>query len=369
MSVCGFAQCSNSPLAKRLLNDWQRAFPLLPEPFALMSTQLGCSTGTVVNCLRCLQESGAISRIGPIFPPGCIGVSTLAALAIPEPWLESVANAISSLPQVNHNYQREHRYNLWFVVSARNAGELEAVLHRISSNYATPETPLLNLPLESEFHIDLGFAIHDDDGDALKQAKHLSSTKTGAQAAHQRRQEGPIEPSAQEWQFMARLQQGLPLVHRPFAELAREAGMQESEVLGTLRQWCSDGIIKRFGVIVRHQELGYRANAMVVFNLPDDTVQQIGQQLAQEPGVNLCYQRRRQGVHWPYNLYCMVHGRSREAVAPILQRLNRVTGSVGLPLFSLRRFKQCGASYAPLSEAPAMPALSSLPSSSPFGSA
>lgn len=359
MAACGLTQCSNSPLAKRLLNDWQRAFPLLPEPFALMATQLGCSTGTVVNCLHCLQESGAISRIGPIFPPGCIGVSTLAALAIPEPWLEGVANAISSLPQVNHNYQREHRYNLWFVVSARNPAELEAVLQRISTSYATPETPLLNLPLESEFHIDLGFAIHEDDGDALKQSRHLcpQSDKVRAQ---QRRLEGPIEPSAQEWQFMARLQQGLPLVHRPFAELAREAGMQESEVLGTLRQWCNEGIIKRFGVIVRHQELGYRANAMVVFNLPDHSVQQIGQQLAQEPGVNLCYQRRRQSPHWPYNLYCMVHGRSRESVAPVLQRLNRITGSTGLPLFSLRRFKQCGASYAPLAEAPAMPALHSL---------
>lgn len=347
---CMLDRCHDSPLARRLLNDWQHHFPLLPEPFTLLAAQLGCSAGTVVNCLQCLQENGAISRIGPVFPPGCIGVSTLAALAVPAARLEQVAAAISALPQVNHNYQREHAYNLWFVASARKAGELDTLLQRIAAAYATPEQPLLNLPLQAEFHIDLGFALSGPETAASASA---TAGETAARCPRPRtagRLEGPLEPSAREWAFLDLLQQGLPFVHRPFAALGRQAGMQEAEVLATLRQWCDEGFIKRFGVIVRHQELGYHANAMVVFDLPETAVAKTGALLAQEAGVTLCYQRRRQLPHWPYNLYCMVHGHSRETVAPVLQRLNRIAGQPGLPLFSLRRFKQCGARYAPLRE-------------------
>jgi DNA-binding Lrp family transcriptional regulator len=104
-------------------------------------------------------------------------------------------------------------------------------------------------------------------------------------------------------------------------------------------------MIKRFGVVVRHHELGYRANAMVVFDLPDGVVDGIGARLAEEPGVTLCYRRRRSPPDWPYNLYCMVHGRSREEARPVIERLAELAGIPATVLFSTRRFKQCGARY------------------------
>jgi DNA-binding Lrp family transcriptional regulator len=106
-----------------------------------------------------------------------------------------------------------------------------------------------------------------------------------------------------------------------------------------------DGMIKRFGVVVRHHELGYRSNAMVVFDLPDDVVDGIGARLAAEPGVTLCYRRRRSLPDWPYNLYCMVHGRSRDEAQPVIERLVAIAGAPATVLFSTRRFKQCGARY------------------------
>jgi DNA-binding Lrp family transcriptional regulator len=153
---------------------------------------------------------------------------------------------------------------------------------------------------------------------------------------------------------MTALQGGLALVSRPYAELARHAGMSEAQVLAYLQAWQEEGLVKRFGVVVRHHELGFRANAMVVFDVPDEAVETIGRQVAREPGVTLCYQRRRSPPEWRYNLYCMVHGRSREVVAPVIERLSEIVGSKGEPLFSTRRFKQCGARYfsdPPLPEA------------------
>jgi DNA-binding Lrp family transcriptional regulator len=116
-------------------------------------------------------------------------------------------------------------------------------------------------------------------------------------------------------------------------------------VLRRVDGWLAEGLVKRFGVVVRHHELGYRANAMVVFDVADTDVDTIGKRLAGEEGVTLCYRRRRHADAWPYNLYCMVHGRSREQVAPVVEQLSRLAGSCGLPLFSTRRFKQCGARY------------------------
>jgi DNA-binding Lrp family transcriptional regulator len=106
-----------------------------------------------------------------------------------------------------------------------------------------------------------------------------------------------------------------------------------------------EGMIKRFGIVVRHHELGYRSNAMVVFDLDDDAVDGIGARLAAEPGVTLCYRRRRSLPEWNYNLYCMVHGRSREEAQPVIDRLAGLAGQPATVLFSTRRFKQCGARY------------------------
>jgi DNA-binding Lrp family transcriptional regulator len=129
--------------------------------------------------------------------------------------------------------------------------------------------------------------------------------------------------------------------------------MVESDVLTRIAGWLDEGMIKRFGVVVRHYELGYRANAMVVFDVPDEDVDQLGRQFAAEAGVTLCYRRSRSLPHWRYNLYCMVHGRSREEVQPVIERLGRLAGVPTQALFSTRRFKQCGARYFPEASFPA----------------
>ena len=145
-----------SPLHKRLLNDFQRDFPLSPRPYQDIADALGVSEDDVLSALTELNERHYISRIGPIIPPNQLGVSTLVAMAVPEQQLQAVADKISAYPEVNHNYEREHRFNLWFVAIAADAGHLQALLDAIEQD--TGYKPL-SLPMLDDFFIDLGFKL------------------------------------------------------------------------------------------------------------------------------------------------------------------------------------------------------------------
>lgn len=143
-------------LRQRLLNDFQRDFPLTPTAYADLAERLGVSEAEVLASLRELTEDGTISRVGAIIPPNVAGASLLGAMSIPPEQLVEVAEWVSTLPEVNHNYAREHRLNLWFVVTGRDAEHLEHVLRRIE---ARTGLTVLRLPLLEEFHIDLGFPL------------------------------------------------------------------------------------------------------------------------------------------------------------------------------------------------------------------
>ena len=138
----------------RLLNEFQRGFPLVSQPWAALGEHLHCSATEVMARLVSLRDAGKISRVGPVFAPNRIGASTLAAMAVPESALPQVAMRVSAFPGVNHNYRREHRFNLWFVAAAADSLALDRLLTAIGSATGCPPVAL---PLEEEFHIDLGF--------------------------------------------------------------------------------------------------------------------------------------------------------------------------------------------------------------------
>ena len=150
--------------------------------------------------------------------------------------------------------------------------------------------------------------------------------------------------------LLAAIQDGLPLTPRPYAAVGEALGLSEAEVIARLGALLDRGIVRRLGLIVRHRELGYRANAMIVWDLPDAAVDEIGARIAAFPFVTLCYRRERRPPDWPYNLYCMIHGRERTAVLAQLDEIVATLGIGSAPravLFSRRRFKQRGAVYAP----------------------
>ncbi len=141
---------------RRLLNDFQQGFPLSARPYAEVGARLGIDEAEVLARLSRLQAAGAVSRVGAVLRPKRVGVSTLAAMTVPPGRLETVAAMISAYPEVNHNYEREHRVNLWFVVTAPNTARLNEILAEIALDTGIE---VLDLPMLEEYHIDLGFPL------------------------------------------------------------------------------------------------------------------------------------------------------------------------------------------------------------------
>lgn len=139
---------------RRLLNEFQRDFPLTPTPYADIADRLGISETSVIERLRALQTAGTVSRVGPVFRPNRIGASTLAAMAVPLGHLDAVAALVSAYAAVNHNYEREHDYNLWFVAAAADEAQLAVVLADIAQRTGIE---VISLPMLEDYHIDLGF--------------------------------------------------------------------------------------------------------------------------------------------------------------------------------------------------------------------
>jgi len=307
-----------------LANTWQRDFPLKPRPFREIAQRAGLPESTVLAHFSRMEQQGVIDRIGPVFRPNTVGASSLAAMAVPPGRLEAVAAFVSSQAGVNHNYEREHRYNLWFVATAGSAAEVQWTLSCIE--YGTG-IAVLRLPLVEEFHIDLGFDL--DTGTAPR-----SGTPRPA---------GP--PSEEERRLAAAVAGGLPLVERPYQAVARTLGLPEEDVLALLAKMLAEGRIRRIGAVIRHRRIGYEANAMAVWNVPDSQVSGIGRALGRDPCVSLCYRRARAMPHWPYNLYCMVHGKQRGEVLQKLAAMDAVKPFPGEVLFSTRCFSQRAARY------------------------
>ncbi len=151
-----FNDPSYTSLEKLLMNDFQHDFPLSPQPFHEIANRYSVDATLVLDVYEKLIGEGAISRIGPVIKPNTIGASLLAALLVPEEKLNEIAEMVNTYPEVNHNYEREHKFNLWFVVTAADDTRLEIILSEIKEKSGCQ---LLRLPLEEAFHIDLGFKL------------------------------------------------------------------------------------------------------------------------------------------------------------------------------------------------------------------
>lgn len=325
---------NENSLAFHLLNDFQRNFPLCTAPFAELAAKLGVAEGAVLRMLEQLRREGKIARVGAVFAPKRIGASTLVAMAVPPEKLAAVAEAVNRFPEVNHNYEREHRYNLWFVLTAGSEGRLQAALGAIEQSVGYP---LLALPLLKEFRIDSGSA---PDGEEKRGLHPLPRAEAFA---------APTVLDEIERRLVMALQEGLPLFMRPFSVLASRVGCDESEVLERIRRWYEAGVIKRFGVVVRLQEADYAAHALLVHDIPDAEVARAGALLANEAGVTLCYLRPRALPDWPYNLFCMIHGQVRDEVRAKIAELRQRLGFSAYAhaiLFSLVRLQASGAQQA-----------------------
>ena len=322
-------------LDRRLIDTYQRDFPICEKPFAEIASRLHCQASEVLRRLAVLERCGVVSRVGPVFAPGCIDSSTLAAMAVPRARLESVAEWVHRYRAVSHIYEHEHEFNLWFVLVAPNAGELYETLADIRRRTGLD---VLDLRLERDYHIDLGLPLwRQPPAGRCRAVTGMCSPGRSP----------PLDASDRG--LVGAIRDGLSLTARPYAVVADRVGLSEAQAMERLRRLLSEGVIKRIGVVVRRHELGYHANAMVVFDVPRVRVDIVGERLAQVAPVTVCYRRTRRPPVWPYNLHCMLHGRDRtEVMGWVDDLLPDAIGDLHCTvLFSRRRFLRRGARYAP----------------------
>ncbi len=341
-----------SQLQQDIINNSQKGFPLTSQPYKTIAEQLAqvdiiTSEQEVFQAIDALNNQTVLSRVGPVFDHKKAGASTLAALAVPEKHLDKIAYIVNQFEQVNHNYGREahsgqQKYNLWFVVTACDMVALNNTLENIE---LLTGLPILILPMEASYHIDLAFSINVT-GAESPVATNISN-KTNKAVPFKKDDINNLT-EIEKVTLRGVIEKGLPSHLSPYQVIAKQLALTEQQVVRQISLWQEEGLIRRFGLVIKHRKLGYDANAMVVWNIPDDDMDNVAHKLAKCDPVSLCYQRPRRLPDWPYNLFCMIHGTDRSLV---LQQISLITEQLGLEsiekdiLFSFKAYKQHGARY------------------------
>jgi DNA-binding Lrp family transcriptional regulator len=308
---------------KTLIRVIQSGVPFVARPFEAIAEDLGSTETAVIEALCELQSEKILREISAVLEGTLLGhQSALATGTIAENRIDAVAEIVSAHPTVSHNYLRNHEYNLWFTIAVPPEMPLDRTLELLAKEAGVDGFHAL--ARTHVFKIGVNF-----DPDSLKNRTEVTKTSTAQK----------VEVVPRDAQFFRALQTPLPLVVRPFEELARGIDASEEELIefGTRHL---GGAIRRYVGTLRHRKLGVKENGMVVWRVSDDEVQAAGEQLARAPEVSHCYARN-PVRNFPYTLYSMVHGPSRESCCEIARELSRQTGLDDYAvLFSEREFKK-----------------------------
>lgn len=322
-----------------LIDGYQSGFPIEERPFRRVATDLGIDEAAAVDRVHTLRETGIVRRFGAVLNPPVIGSSTLAAVQAPADRFDEIATIINDYRQVNHNYARDHEWNMWFVVTAGSQDARDEILTDIQRRTGCD---VLHLPMLTEYYIDLEFPVVNGDRFARESlAGRLDSAATRIS------EEATGDLSALEADLLLEIQDGFPLSTTPYRDIADEIGYTVADVLAAVERLLERGCIKRIGCVINHVVTGFDANCMVVWDVPDESLDEWGERVGGLPYVTLCYHRpRRPDQQWSYNLFTMIHGRDPEAVDAKIDEL----AADYLPvdherLYSTETLKQTGARY------------------------
>jgi DNA-binding Lrp family transcriptional regulator len=316
---------------RKLLNLIQAEFPLTEEPFAELARRLGTGYNEVVGRIARLKERGIIRLIGPVLDSRSLGYrTTLVAMEVLEANLERAERVITEQPGVSHGYRRDHRFNIWFTLVLPPDGDIEAELRKLTQSAGAEVA--FSLPALKVFKIGAYFDM-DEDGLAAPASLRKSALTSR------------VELSVGDRLIINGLQQDLLLVPRPFSEMAARAGMDEAQLLAGCQSLRERGVIRRFSASINHRKAGFAANAMSCWKVPQEKIEAAGRNLASLKEVSHCYERKT-NRHWRYNLFVMIHGRSREVCRDAVERISRETGLTDYTLlYSTKEFKKTRVKY------------------------
>jgi siroheme decarboxylase len=315
---------------RRLLNLLQSKFPLEERPYAAIAALAEATEDEVMERTRWLLENRIIREVTPIFDTPALGYSSmLVAAKVDSDYPHRAANIINTHPGVTHNYLRNHDFNLWFTIATEPGSKLGLpgtleVLQQLTGAESIRELPTLKL-----------FKIRMD----LEMEKGTDALSTAGEAVEPLELD-PIELSDDDIATIRATQGKMPVIEEPFAPAAERLGVSQEEVLERLGSLRERGGLRRVAAILYHRRAGFSANGMGVWKVPEGEELDIGRQMAAFRGISHCYQRPTY-PDWPYSIFTMAHGRSKEECDAILDSIAEATGiEERATLYSSTEFKK-----------------------------
>jgi DNA-binding Lrp family transcriptional regulator len=315
---------------KRLLNLMQGSFPIAPRPYQHVAAQAEMGEEEAIARVKELIEHRIIRQVTPIFDTRALGYSSMlvAAKVDPEnPW--RAAKVINEHPGVSHNYLRNHEFNIWFTIATEPDSPLGLdrtleVLGEIAGAESIRQLPTLKL-----FKIRMDLEM-EGGTDALAKTVEVAPPAETERQPYDERDMAVIKA----------LQGDMPIVSEPYAPAAEQLGMAQDELLAHLEQMQERRLLRRVAAILFHRRAGFSANGMGVWKVPDDRVMELGPQMAAYRGISHCYQRPTY-KDWPYSIFTMAHGRSKDECDAILDSIADATGiDDRATLYSSTEFKK-----------------------------
>ena len=320
-------------LDTEILNEIQWTFPLVVRPFDAIATKFVISPDEVKDRLHHLKRKGVLRQLSAIFDTRKLGyTSSLVAMEIEPDKLEYIAHQINKHPGVSHNYEREHQFNLWFTLAVPPGSDLEKELDKFSKLDGIKKTRML--PTLQLFKIGVKLDMVDDKKHEIKPSeakKKVIDTKFVA--------------TEDDKKFIRELQKDMEITDRPFQKAAENLGITEEQIFEKLHYYEEIGVMRRYAAILRHREAGFTANGMIVWKVPKERINEVGNKLGAFPQVSHCYERPVYS-DWPYNVFSMIHCKSFDEAGEVAVQIQKqIDVDEYKILFSSREFKKTRVEY------------------------
>ncbi|MCH7966811.1 MAG: Lrp/AsnC family transcriptional regulator [Thaumarchaeota archaeon] len=320
-------------LDKELLNEIQWTFPLVTRPFDAIAKKFNTTPKIIKDHLNNLKKIGILRQLSAIFDTRMLGyTSSLVAMEIEHDKLEYVASQINRHPGVSHNYEREHQFNLWFTLAVPPGTDLKTEVDRFNVLKGIKKVRML--PTLQLFKIGVKLDMVDGKKHEIaptEKKKEIKNIK--------------FEPTEDDKNFIRELQKDMEIIDEPFVNAANNLGITENELFEKMKFYEDNGIMRRFAAILRHRQVGFTANGMIVWIVPEDRISEVGEKLGAFPQVSHCYERPTY-PDWPYNVFSMIHCKTQDEAHDVAKTIQK---QINVPeyqiLFSSREFKKIRVEY------------------------
>ena len=320
-------------LDKEILNEIQWTFPLVSQPYHAIAKKFGVTPEVIKERLINLKKTGVLRQLSAIFDTRKLGYkSSLVAMEIEPDKLDYVAHQINRHPGVSHNYERNHQFNLWFTLAVPPGSDLKSEVDKFNQLKGIKKVRLL--PTIQLFKIGVKL-------DMVEEKKHdVAPTEEKKEIKNIK-----FEPTEQDKEFIRELQKDMDIIDEPFVKAANNLGISEDELFEKMKHYEEIGVMRRFAAILRHRQVGFTANGMIVWKVPKDKISEVGAKLGAFPQISHCYERPTY-PDWPYNVFSMIHCKTHDEANEMAKTIqDQIHVDDYRILFSSREFKKTRVEY------------------------